>query len=295
MNELQGKIIKGIGGFYYVYVEARGIYECRAKGIFRKDKIKPLVGDQVVISVISDEEMLGNIDSILERNNTLIRPSVANVDQAMVVFAAAEPKPNFNLLDRFLISMRLQDVPTVICFNKVDMVADDEIVKLAKIYEKSGSKVMFISVLEDDGVEDIKSVLKAKTTVLAGPSGVGKSSLLNRLAPDANMETGEISKKLKRGKHTTRHSEIFYIEPNTYVMDTPGFSSLDVRLLEKEEVKDYFEEFRDYEDECKFLGCLHLKEPDCGVKEAVLRGEISEIRYENYKLLIEEVESKKKY
>ncbi len=295
MEQLQGKIIKGIGGFYYVYVEARGVYECKAKGIFRKDGIKPLVGDVVRISVISEEDMEGNIDEICARHNTLIRPAVANVDQAMVVFAAAEPEPNFNLLDRFLISMKMQDVPTIICFNKVDIVEDSDIVKLANIYEKSGSKVCFISVQEDDGVDEVRELLKGKTTVLAGPSGVGKSSLLNKLKPEANMQTGEISKKLKRGKHTTRHSEVFYIEHETYVMDTPGFSSLDVRTIEKEDVKEFFPEFYEYEDGCKFLGCLHYKEPQCGVKDAVRSGDISRIRYKNYMQLLEEIDSKKKY
>jgi ribosome biogenesis GTPase len=149
--------------------------------------------------------------------------------------------------------------------------------------------------LEDEGVDEIRAYLKNKTTVLAGPSGVGKSSLLNLLKPDANMETGEISKKLKRGRHTTRHSEIFHIEEDTFVLDTPGFSSLYVNDIDKEDIKNYFDEFSEYEDECKFLGCLHINEPVCGVKKALEEGKISRVRYENYKLLIEEVENNRKY
>ncbi len=297
LEEYIGKIIKGVGGFYYVYVEAHGIYECKAKGIFRKNNKKPLVGDMVKLTPLpdTDNDMLGSIMELLPRKSELIRPQVANVDQAMVVFAAAEPEPNFNLLDRFLISMSIQDIPTIICFNKVDMVDEDKVKEYMNIYENSGYETCFISVLEDEGVDEIRAYLKNKTTVLAGPSGVGKSSLLNRLKPDANMETGEISKKLKRGRHTTRHSEIFHIEEDTFVLDTPGFSSLYVNDIDKEDIKNYFDEFSEYEDECKFLGCLHINEPVCGVKKALEEGKISRVRYDNYKLLIEEVDNNRKY
>ena len=295
MRECIGKIIKGIAGFYYVYVEKEGVYECKAKGAFRKQGIKPLVGDNVKLAVLDEQEKLGNMIEILPRECVLVRPAVANVDQAMVVFAAAEPNPNFNLLDRFLISMQQQNVDTIICFTKVDIAGHSELAQLEQIYENSGFKVRFMSVLEETGLEEVRSLLKNKTTVLAGPSGVGKSSFLNWLLPEANMETGKVSEKIKRGKHTTRHSEIFHLAEDTYVMDTPGFSSLYVNSLEKEEIRQYFNEFSEYEDNCRFLGCMHLNEPDCAVKEALEAGAISRIRYENYQQLVTECQEQRRW
>lgn len=295
MNECVGKIVKGIGGFYYIFVDQSGIYECKAKGIFRKQGLKPLVGDDVRITVLDEENKLGNIIEILPRKKELVRPAVANVDQALVIFAAAEPNPNFNLLDRFLLSMQKQNVSTIICFNKVDIVKNEDIKQLEQTYEKSGYRVCFISVKKQEGVEQVSRLLAHKTTVLAGPSGVGKSTLLNYLVPEASMETGQVSEKIKRGRHTTRHSEIFHVKEDTYVMDTPGFSSLYVNQFEKEEIKEYFGEFAEYEKECRFLGCMHLQEPDCGVKRAVLEGAISRIRYENYKQMVSEVQEQRRW
>ncbi|MDF2587442.1 MAG: rsgA [Anaerocolumna sp.] len=292
---MEGKIIKGIAGFYYVHVKSHGVYECKAKGIFRNQKIKPLVGDNVSIDIIDEKEMKGNIVDVLERTNELIRPAVANVDQALVIFAAADPNPNFNLLDRFLILMLSQNVETIICFNKKDIVTENELKLLEETYIKCGYKVIFTSTFTDDGLTTLHELLKDKTTVLAGPSGVGKSSIINSVQPEANMETGSISEKIKRGKHTTRHSELFYVEGNTFIMDTPGFSSLYITDIEKEELKDYFIEFHEYEDQCRFNGCAHLNEPGCGVKQALDEGKISNIRYENYKLLYEELKNQKKY
>lgn len=292
---VEGKIIKGIAGFYYVHVNELGLYECKAKGAFRNKKIKPLVGDNVTIDIIDDVEKKGNITDILPRSNELIRPAVANVSQSLVIFAAADPVPNLNLLDRFLIMMVKQNVKTTICFNKQDIVKDDEISKLGEHYEKAGYDVLYTSTYTENGLSILKELLKDKTTVLAGPSGVGKSSLLNLLYPEANMETGVLSEKIKRGKHTTRHSELFCIDTNTYIMDTPGFSSLYVNEIEKEDLKNYFTEFGEFEVYCRFNGCLHLNEPDCGVKEALAEGKISSIRYNNYKLLYEELKSVKKY
>ena len=228
---MQGKIVKGIGGFYYVHVETVGVYECRAKGIFRKDHRKPLVGDNVEISVLDKEKKLGNVDELLPRKNELIRPAVANVDQALVVFAASSPKPNLNLLDRFLISMQQKSVPVQICFNKADLVNGEELSRLAKIYENCGCGVLFASVLERSGLEELKKLLEGKTTVVAGPSGVGKSSLTNYLQPKAAMEVGKVSQKIDRGKHTTRHTELIWIWRDTYFLDTPGFSSLYLQNL----------------------------------------------------------------
>ncbi|MBE5961511.1 MAG: ribosome small subunit-dependent GTPase A [Lachnospiraceae bacterium] len=292
---MQGKIIKGIAGFYYVNVEGSGLYECKAKGIFRNKKIKPLVGDNVEIDVLDEKAMVGNIVGILERESELIRPAVANADQAFVIFAAADPAPNFNLLDRFLVMMESQGIPTIICFNKVDRITKEEQERIEQIYENSGCTVLFTSVAEEKGLDQIHKMLEHKTTVLAGPSGVGKSSMINKLNPDANMETGSISEKIKRGRHTTRHSELFYLGEGTYIMDTPGFSSMFLASMEKEELKDYFPEFTKYADECRFLGCVHINEPNCAVKEAIAEGKIHKTRYENYKLLYEELKNVKKY
>lgn len=292
---MQGKIVKGIAGFYYVHVVESGIYECKAKGIFRKEKIKPLVGDNVCIEVLDETEKTGNITEILPRNNTLIRPAVANVDQALVIFAVNRPKPNFNLLDRFLLMMAYQEVETVICFNKQDIASPEEKEELRRIYGDCGSRILFTSARAGEGVEEVLSVLRGKTTTVAGPSGVGKSTLINLLCPEALMETGEISRKIDRGKHTTRHSELFYVEGQTYLMDTPGFSSLLLPNLEKEELKEYFPEFLNYEPDCRFNGCMHVHEPDCGVKEALEKGLISSRRYQSYLEFLEELKDRRKY
>lgn len=292
---MQGKIIKGIAGFYYVYVEGHGIYECKAKGIFRKDHVKPLVGDDVIVDVLDESKMLGNIREILPRRSALIRPAVANVDQALVIFAIVKPNPNFNLLDRFLIRMERQNLPTIICFNKQDIATEEEKDALRKAYETCGYQVCFISALENEGIEQIRKLLAGKTTTVAGPSGVGKSSLINQLAPKANMETGAISEKIERGKHTTRHSEIIAIGEETYIVDTPGFTSLDISEITKEELGNYYPEFVQYEPYCKFSGCAHISEPSCGVKDAVEAGKISRVRYENYKVLYQELKEMKRY
>lgn len=292
---MQGKIVKGIAGFYYVHVAGSGIYECRAKGIFRKDKKKPLVGDDVELDILDEEEKLGNIIRLLPRRNQLVRPAVANVDQALVIFAVCKPRPNFGLLDRFLIMMRRQQVDTVICFNKKDIASEEEQRRLTDIYGKCGCHVLFSSAKREEGIGELKEILAGKTTAVAGPSGVGKSSLINLLQPEAQMETGEISRKIDRGKHTTRHSELFAMEEDTYIMDTPGFSSLYLEGMEKEELKDFFAEFEEYEPLCRFQGCMHIHEPDCGVKQALAEGKISRERYDSYVELYGELKEKRRY
>ena len=292
---MQGKIIKGIAGFYYIHAENGQVYECKAKGAFRKQKIKPLVGDMVRIAVLDEAEHLGNVEKILPRKNELIRPAVANIDMALVIFAAAKPEPNFNLLDRFLCMMEFQNVPVTICFNKTDLVDEEKIEEYRRIYEPAGYRLMSTCTRTGEGVDAVKALLHGKTTTVAGPSGVGKSSLINALQSDVQMQTGVISDKIDRGKHTTRHSEIVPVMEDSYIMDTPGFSSMDVPGFEKEDLWTCFPEFRDYEPYCKFQGCSHINEPDCGVKEALAEGKISSVRYENYKLLYEELKNMKKY
>ena len=292
---MQGKIVKGISGFYYVHVVESGIYECKAKGIFRQQKMKPLVGDDVEIDIISEEKKTGNVAAILPRKNALIRPAVANVDQALLIFAAASPNPNFNLLDRFLVMMGRQDVPVILCFNKCDLITEEQQQEIAAIYEASGCKILFVSAKKELGLKELQEILEGKTTTVAGPSGVGKSSLINLLAPEACMETGEISKKIERGRHTTRHAELIQLKGDGYIMDTPGFSSLYLPEMEKEELQDCYPEFAAFEPYCRFQGCSHINEPDCGVKEGLSEGKIHPVRYENYCQLYGELKDRKKY
>ena len=287
---MRGKIIKGIAGFYYIYAEDGKIYECKAKGIFRKDNQKPLVGDNVEISVLDEKEMEGSVTAILPRKNSLIRPAVANVDQAFVIFAMENPKPNYMLLDRFLIMMEQQGIPAVVCFNKKDLGTEEELDFLYRTYTQCGYRVILSSALKGDGISEIHEILRGKTTVVAGPSGVGKSSLTNSLQGEIQMETGEISKKLKRGKHTTRHSQVIPVGEDTFLVDTPGFSD-----MEEQELKNYFPEFREYEEGCRFQGCRHIHEPGCAVKEALEADKISRLRYEDYLSLHQELKEKRRY
>ena len=294
---MKGRILKGIAGFYYVETFEEKVYECKAKGIFRKSNLKPLVGDNVEIDIIDEEKRLGNITDIFPRKNQLLRPPVANVDQAVILFAIVKPNPSYNLLDRFLIQMRQQNLPVIICFNKQDIATKQEQQELYDAYEKCGYRVLFISVKEEQGLDELKALLKGKTTTLAGPSGVGKSSLLNKLVPNADMQTGELSRKIERGRNTTRHSELFFVEDDiskgsgTYVIDTPGFTSLEMRDVTADTLMQYYPEFTEYEPLCRFGGCSHIAEPDCGVKDAVAEGKISQVRYDNYKVLWEELKN----
>lgn len=292
---MTGKIIKGIAGFYYVHTEGGNVYECKAKGIFRNQKIKPLVGDDVKIEILDDEKKLANIVDLLPRRSQLIRPAVANVDQAVIVFAAKNPEPNRNLLNRFLILMTKQEIPVMIVFNKTDLITEQEKEELKDGWRNAGYEIRFLSAKRQEGIAELSELLKKKTTVLAGPSGVGKSTLVNQLQPNVVMETGGISEKIKRGKHTTRHSEFIWLDDETFILDTPGFSSLSLEEMEADELKRYFPEFEKYEEFCRFRGCVHENEPDCAVKEAVAAGEISKSRYEDYLLLYKELKAVKKY
>jgi len=291
---MQGKIIKGIAGFYYVNA-GEETYECKAKGVFRKDHRKPLVGDDVELEILDQEKRIGNVAQLLPRKNELIRPAVANVDQALVIFAVTSPAPNLNLLDRFLIMMEKQNVPCLICFNKIDLDQGGLLEKYRDAYRGSGHGLFGVSIREGLGMEELTERLRGKTTVLAGPSGVGKSSLINALMGDHAMETGGLSQKIDRGKHTTRHSELLKMDERSFLFDTPGFSSLDVADVEKEGLASYYHEFQEWESECRFRGCSHVTEPVCGVKQAVKEGKLSGIRYENYCQLYGELKARKKY
>ncbi len=295
---MQGRIIKGIGGFYYVHCPEAGqggdrdgaVYECRAKGIFRKDNLCPLVGDEVEIDVLDSEKKLGNISRLLPRHSRLIRPAVANADQALVIFSAVKPRPNFNLLDRFLIMMGQQNLPCIICFNKVDIDEEQTWTEYGKVYGACMYPTLGVSAKTGQGMEELEKMLAGRVTTVAGPSGVGKSSVINCLQSDIVMETGDISTKIERGKHTTRHSELIALGKDTYIMDTPGFSSLGLFELQKGELASFYPEFSEWEENCRFVGCAHVGERLCGVKDAVEEGKISRMRYENYCLLYQELD-----
>ncbi len=291
---MRGKIIRGIAGFYYVQTGTGDVYTCKAKGIFRKQQVKPLVGDDVEFSVLDSAAREGNVDDILPRKNALLRPTVANVDQALVIFAVCRPAPNFNLLDRFLVTMECRNLPCIICFNKTDMISEAEQAAFRESYAGCGYALVLTSARDGRGTEELRALLRGRTTAVAGPSGVGKSSLINLLQPDIRMETGAVSKKIARGRHTTRHSELIRMEEDTYIMDTPGFSSLGIFDLKKENLRHCYPEFAPYEGRCRFQGCVHIHEPDCAVKEALAEGKIGKVRYENYCLLYEELKGQER-
>ena len=291
---INGKIIKGIGGFYYVDTE-KELYECRARGIFRKNKITPLVGDRVSISVVDEENKKGVVEEIEERDTELVRPPIANVDKALIVFAIKNPSPNLSLLDRFIVLAEKENLEIVIVFTKVDLDTDGKLLdELKNIYEVSGYKVIPVSNKLKLNIDKIKEELKENTVVFAGPSGVGKSSLLNEVDKNFELKTGEVSDKIKRGKHTTRHAELLKLECGGMVADTPGFSSLTLDDIDENELKEYFIEFDKY-DECRFGSrCIHENEPSCAVKEAVENGEISKKRYDSNIQLLNEIRSGKR-
>lgn len=297
----QGKIVKGIAGFYYVDTGSRklplhaGVYACKAKGLFREQGLKPLPGDNVLFEITDEKDMEGNITEVLPRKNALIRPEVANVDQALIVFAIKEPDPNYLLLDRFLVMMQQSELPVRICFNKQDIASKEEEARLRATYQACGCEVYVISALEETGTKELLPLLAGRTSVLAGPSGVGKSTLINYLTPSAQMEVGTLSKKIARGKNTTRHSELFRIErdmpddADAYIIDTPGFTALTLRDMEAEALHHYYPEFLPFEEDCRFAGCVHIFEPDCAVKQAVEDGRIAKKRYDTYRLLHDEL------
>ena len=292
---IEGRIIKGIGGFYYIETE-KGLYECRARGIFRKNKITPLVGDFVKISVVDEDNKKGVVVEIQERKTELVRPPIANVNKALIVFAVKNPTPHLSLLDRFIVLAERENLEIVIILTKIDLDDDNTFEKIKNIYEPCGYKVIGVSNLENKNIDKVKEELKDNTVVFAGPSGVGKSSLLNQIDSNFQLKTGDVSDKIKRGKHTTRHAELFELKFGGMVADTPGFSSLTLDDIEDIDLKDYFIEFEDYDD-CKFGSrCIHQNEPNCAVKEAVENGEIPKERYESYIQLLNEIrQGKRRY
>lgn len=287
---MKGKIIKGIGGFYYVKT-SKGLIECKARGKFRHKDMKPMVGDDVEIEVSNGK---GVIEEIFERKSQLIRPTVANVTQAFVVFAVKNPDINFDLLNRFLILCEHNNIEAIVCLNKVDLVSEEEKVAIKQKIVDIGYEVLYINAKKGIGVEKLREKLDNNETVLCGPSGAGKSTLINTLTEKYHMETGEVSEKIGRGKHTTRHSELIDVVGG-YIVDTPGFSTLEVNFIEKEDLRYSFPEFEEYNNLCKFRGCLHYKEPNCAVKKAVEEGKINKYRYDFYIRTLEEKMDGRKY
>lgn len=289
---LKGVIVKGIGGFYYVDT-AEGIFECRARGKFRIKNITPLIGDHVEIEG-DPRSLQGYIISIDERRNRLIRPTVANIDQVVIVFAAKRPDINMQLMQKFLVYSEYKGLNIVICLNKIDLDEDKDYLKVVSMLESVPYKVLTTSVKANIGIEQLEQLLMDKVSVFAGPSGAGKSSLLNRIQPGLELKTGDLSKKIDRGTHTTRHAELIKLEKGGLVADTPGFTSFDVDELELDKLESCFPEFEAWKN-CRFPNCMHDKEPQCGIKEAVEQGKINSIRYEFYLSLLNELKSIRRY
>ncbi len=291
---IQGIIIRGVGGNYYVDTD-KGIIECRARGLFRNQNIKPLVGDYVLIRLTEEDNSCGYIEEIMERKNEMKRPSVSNIDQIIIVFAVKNPEPSFLLLDKLLIASEINNLNPIICFNKCDLVDEECISKYKEIYKNTGYKIIFTSMYNKNLLDELIDILKDKVTLFSGPSGVGKSSLMNLIDNGFKLKTGEISDKLKRGKHTTRHAEIYKLNFGGFAVDTPGFSSFDVNEIDFDELTDFYPEIKAHSENCRFNNCIHDKEPSCGVKKALEDKEISEIRYNNYIKLLYEIKSNKPY
>lgn len=280
-----GIITKGIGGFYYVQTDS-GLVECRARGKFRKEGITPLVGDRVTITIEEEQEgqgLTGAVEHIAPRKNSFVRPPVANIDQLLVTMACTHPTPDLMLVDKLLATARHEDVSCVLCINKTDLDSGGDADSYREIYQKAGFPVLCLSAAQGDGLSAVRELLAGKITALAGNSGVGKSSILRALG--LNTQTGSISQKIKRGKQTTRHVELMELAPNSYVLDTPGFSSFEVDYLRHTELEELFPEFAPYLGKCRFQGCAHIGEPDCAVKEAVQEGHIAPSRHQNYTAL----------
>ncbi|MCE7794655.1 ribosome small subunit-dependent GTPase A [Salipaludibacillus sp. CUR1] len=290
----RGRIIKALSGFYYVENED-GIFQCRGRGNFRKRKLTPLVGDWVEFEAANKTD--GYVLEMEDRLNELVRPPIANVEQAILVFSVESPSFNPVLLDRFLVHIEANNISPVICLSKIDLLSGEDsslIEKYEEDYKKLGYEVLKTSIYIEETLNQLKPYLSGKVSVFAGQSGVGKSSLLNALKPELNIETNEISKSLGRGKHTTRHVELIPLEEGGYVADTPGFSSLDFQNIETEELSQFFPEMLERINDCKFRACTHINEPSCAVKQAYKDGLIASHRYEHYAQFLDEIKNQKR-
>ena len=291
---MTGRIVKGIAGFYYVQ-SAEGLFACRAKGIFRKDGVKPLVGDNVLFDVVSYDDREGNVTEVLPEKNRLVRPEVANVDQIFLIFSGSVPAPNYEMLNRYLVTVHDYGVPVCLVVNKTDLCTPEVTEEIRKNYEGAPYPMFFVSVRTGEGTEALEEALKGKVTVLAGPSGVGKSSLVNHLFREERMETGSLSERIARGKNTTRHAELFALGDDTFICDTPGFTAVDVKDIEPENLILYFDELVPYSLRCRYSNCAHMKEKDCAVKQAVRDGLVSRSRYLAYRSVHTLLEDAKKH
>ena len=289
---MKGKIVKGIGGFYYVDTGNR-VYQCRARGLFKKQGITPMVGDLVDMEETTEKEVEGYVTAILPRKNCFIRPPIANVDLLVVMAAVKSPAPHYRLIDRFLVMAEMSKVEIICCISKIDLapqMAEDMMAIYGSLYPTYP-----ISCKQGEGIEDMAKVMAGKNVALAGPSGVGKSTLLNHLRQEATAVTGEISKKTGRGRHTTRHVEIFSMEGGGSIFDTPGFTSFDILEAAEEDLAHYYPEMRPYLGLCRFDNCRHIKEPACRVRQAVIEGEIAASRYDSYITQMEEMKGRTTY
>ncbi|MCX7748117.1 MAG: ribosome small subunit-dependent GTPase A [Clostridia bacterium] len=289
-----GVIIKGIVGFYYVK-SGDELYECKPRGIFRKDGLTPLPGDKVLMTVVDQEKKVGCIDKILPRESFFVRPAVSNVNQLAVVIAVRSPGPDYNLLDKLLITSEMKDIHAMVCINKIDLDESEEHKKIIHAYEKAGYPVLVLSSKLNTGFDELETGMIGKITAFAGQSGVGKSTILNHIMKSWVMDTGEISQKIERGKHTTRHAELVELEKGGFVVDTPGFTSYELPDIKQQELQYYYPEFRNYFEGCKFKGCSHISEPGCKVKEALEKGLVDKGRYERYTEFYNELKQRKNY
>ena len=291
MNKLKGKIIKGIGGFYYVEA-ANAVYECKARGAFRNEKIVPMVGDRVLISINENAE--NTIDEIEPRKNYLTRPPVSNIDNLIIVVSTVEPKPSTLIIDKLTAIAEFNGIEPCIVISKTDLSPAD---RLVEIYTQAGFKTVAVSNTEMDGVDEVKALLNGKTSAFTGNSGVGKTSLINNICPELNLATAQISKKLGRGRHTTRQAELFSA-CGGYIVDTPGFSSFELEgrnLIKKDELCHCFREFEDYLGACKFTSCTHTCDKGCAIVEAVEKGKIPQSRHQSYIELYNSVKDLKEW
>ncbi len=291
----EGRIIKGISGFYYVSLKD-GLYECKGRGILRKDKVKPLVGDWVQVSQLDNRKKTGSLEKVLPRKNQLKRPEIANVDQVVIVLSVKNPSPSLMLLDKIIVLAEDLGLEVTLCINKADLEEDQDntLKEIQEIYGPTGYPLIFTSAERDQGIEALRNSLKGKVSVFSGPSGVGKSSLLNAIKPGLQLKTGEVSARIQRGKHTTRHTELILVDEDSWIADTPGFGNLDVEEIQRENLRFYFREFLPYVENCKFTSCLHLKEPKCSVKAQVEKGTISKKRYAHYVQIMTELNEKRR-